>query len=131
MFMIATIQMIVSGTPADGGSWWTPRNGGGEDLPAELLPPAQPPEVVDRADRDGDGRAEQQSARVAAERQERERRHEDPEEERETAEPRHRRAVQAPAAGRVDDAEHPRHPADGGRQQHNDDESDECTPDDL
>ena len=146
MFMIATIQMIVSGMPTHAGSAWMPRNGnvkrstqtpnhdrhrGGEQLAAELLPPAQPAEVVDRADGDGDGRAEQQPARVAVERQEGERRDEDAEEERDAAEPRHRGAVQAAAAGRVDDAEHPRHAADRRRQQHDDDERDERTPDDL
>ena len=145
--MIATIQMIVSGTPdRTPGSAWMPRNGnvkrstqtteprrhrGREHLAAELLEPAQPAEVVDRADGDGDGRAEQQPARVAAERQERERGHEDAEEEREPAEPRHRRAVDPAAAGRIDDAEKARHPADRRRQQHHDDERDERTPDDL
>ena len=146
MFMIATIQMIVSGTPTDAGSAWMPRNGNvkrstqtpnhvgtaaASICPRELLEPAQPAEVVDRADRDGDRGAEQQPARVAAERQKRERRHEDPEEEREPAEPRDRRAVEPPAAGRIDDAEQPRHPADGRRQQHDDDERDERSPDDL
>src|SRR6478735_5053513 len=60
----------------------------GEDLPAELLPPVEPAEVVDRADDRRDAGAEQDAAQLAAERQERERRDEDAEEERETAEPR-------------------------------------------
>ena len=63
--------------------------------------------------------------------QERERRDEDAEEEREPAEPRDRPAVQPPPAGRVDDAEQPRHAADRRRQQHDDDERDERAPDDL
>ena len=107
MFMIATIQSTDSGMPdplrqrvdpddrereavhpdaeADG-------DRGGGDLAAELLPPAQPAEVVDRADRRRDRCAEQQAARLAGEVEERERRDEDPEEEREPAEPRHRAA---------------------------------------
>ncbi len=146
MFMIATIQRIVSGTPTQAGTVWMPTNGNvkrstqipkydghrrREHLADELLPPAQPAEVVDRTDRDGDRRAEQQAARLAVERQERERRHEDPEEEREPAEPRHRAHVQPPAAGRVDDAEQTGHPADRRRQQHHDDEGHERPPDHL
>ena len=50
------------------------RDRGGEHLPAELLPPGEAAEVVDRADRRRDRRAEQDAAHPAAERQERERR---------------------------------------------------------
>ena len=62
----------------------------------------KPAEVVDRADRRRDRRAEQQPARLAAEVEERERRHEDPEEEREPAEPRHRQLVEPPSPRAVD-----------------------------
>ena len=127
MFMIATIQITVSGAPTQTGSAWMPMNGNvkrltqmpkptgitaASDLAAELLEPAQPAEVVDRADGDRDRGADQQPARLPAEVHERERRHEDPEEERDPAEPRDGPDVQPPAARRVDDAEPPRHPAD-------------------
>ena len=107
------------------------RDRGGGDLAAELLPPDEAAEVVDRADRRRDGHPEQQALRLAPERQEGERRHEDPEEEREPAEPRHRAAVHAARAGPVDDAEHPRHPADRRRQQHDDHERQHRPVDDL
>ena len=146
MFMIATIQITVSGAPTQTGSVWMPMNGnvkrldpdaeadgdhGRDDLAAELLEPAQPAEVVDRADGDRDRGADQQPARLAAEVHERERRHEDPEEERDPAEARDRPHVQPPAARRVDDAEPPRHPADRGREQHDDHEREQRAPDDL
>ena len=60
-----------------------------------------------------------------------ERRHEQTEEEREPAQARHRQLVDPPAARDVDDAEPPRHPSDGRRQQHDDGESDERPPQDV
>ena len=111
MFITATIPSTVTGTPtharhlvdaddrerervdvhAEPG-----RDRGREHLAAELLPPVQDAEVVDRADRRRDGGAEQDAAQVAAERQERERRNEHAEEEREPAEARDRRRGRAP-----------------------------------
>src|SRR5262249_47045863 len=91
----------------------------------------QAAEVVDGANGHGHRRAEQQTARLAAERQERERRHEDPEEEGDAAEARHGRAVEAAAARRVDDAEQTRHAAPGRGQQGDDEERDERAPYDL
>src|SRR5207247_10315335 len=61
---------------------------GGERLAAELLPPDEPAEVVDRADRRRNRRAQEEPARLAAEVEEGQRRHHDPEEEREAAQPR-------------------------------------------
>jgi len=139
MFMIATIQMIVRGTPTDADSEWMPRNGNVKrstqtpnqvGTAAELLVPAQPTKVVDRPDGDGDSRAEQQPARVLVEWEKGERRHEDAEEEREPPEPRHGRAIESSSARRIDDAEQPRHPADRRRQQDHDHEGDERPPDD-
>ena len=101
----------------------TPKKGGidgGDDLAAELRPPAQPAEVVDRADGGRDGGAEQEPARLAPEVEERERGHEDPEEEREAAEPRDGFAFRRRRSGPVDGAEQPRHAADGRRQQDHD-----------
>jgi hypothetical protein len=71
------------------------RDRGGRDLAAELLPPDEAAEVVDRAHGGRDGHAQQQALRLAPERQERERRHERPEEQREPAEARHGAAVDA------------------------------------
>ena len=144
--MIATIHTIVSGTPTHAGQRVDAeqrereavdpdaephRHRCREQLTAELLEPAKAAKVVDRSDGDGDRRAEQQPARVAAEREEGERGHEDAEEERETAEARDRVSVQAPPAGAVDDAQHSRHPADRRREQHDDDERDDRTPEDF
>jgi hypothetical protein len=58
-------------------------------------------------------------------------RHEDPEEEPDPPEARHGKLVHAPPAGHVDHAEPPRHPSDRGRQQDDDGEGDERSPDDL
>ena len=146
MFMIATIQRTDSGIPTQSGSSWMPRNGnvkrcdpdaeadrdrGRSDLAAELLPPAQPAEVVDRADRRRDRGAEQEPAHLAREVEERERRDEDPEEEREAAEAGHGAAVEAPPLRPVDDAEQPGHAADRRGQQHDDRRSEQRAPDDL
>ena len=147
MFITATIATIVIVIPTHAGSSCTPTNGNvkwwiqtpnmhgidaASDLPAELLPPAQAAEVVDRADRRRDRGAEQDPAHLAAERQERERRDDDPEEERDAAEPRHGAGARpARALGAVDDAEQARHPAHGRRQQDDHDERDERAPHDL
>ncbi len=98
------------------------RDRGGEHLAAELLPPAQAAEVVDRADRRRDGGAEQHPAHPAAERQERERRHDDAEEERQPAEARDRGPVALALLGAVDEAEMAGRRADGRRQEEDDDE---------
>ena len=97
MFMIATIQTIVSGMPTHAGSAWMPRNGNVKrstqtpnhvgTAAASSWPPSfshqRSPRKSSMAPTvDRHRRAEQEPARVAAERQERERRHEDPEEER-------------------------------------------------
>ena len=81
MFMIATIPSTVSGAPIHTGSSCTPSDREREavdpdaeadgdrrreDLAAELLPPAQSAEVVDRADGRRDRGAEQQPAHVPA-----------------------------------------------------------------
>ena len=96
-----------------------------EELAAELLPPAQAAQVVDRADGRRDRRAEQEAAHRRIEVEERERRDEDAEEEREPAEPRHRARVRAAlVAGPLDDAEQARHPADRRREQHDDHQRD-------
>jgi hypothetical protein len=103
-----------------------------DELAAELLPPAQAAEVVDRADGRRHGGAEQQAAHAPVELEKRERGDEDPEEQREAAEPRHRAGVGAAAvAGAVDDAEHAGHAADGRRQEHDDHEGDDEAVDDL
>ncbi len=146
MFMIATIQRIVSGIPTPRGQRVDAderereaidpdpepdRNTGGGELPAELPVPRQPAKVVDDPDRDRDGRAEENAAVLAAGVKEGERRHEHPEEERQPAEPRHRQLVDAPPAGQVDDAEPPRHPSHRRREQNDDDERDNGAPDDV
>ena len=79
MFMTATIPSTVSGMPIQTGSSCTPRSGNvklvdpdaeadgdrrGDELAAELLPPAQAAEVVDRADGRRDRGAEQEAAHV-------------------------------------------------------------------
>ncbi len=61
------------------------RDRGGDELPAQLLPPAETAEVVDRADRGRDCRPQQEAAHVSVQVEEGERRHEDAEEEREPA----------------------------------------------
>ena len=71
--------------------------------PAELLPPAEPAEVVDRADRGRDRRAEQDAAQLAAERQERERGDEHAQEQREPAEPRDLGRARSPSVAAVDE----------------------------
>ena len=111
MFMIATIQRIVSGMPTHSGSSWMPMNGkvkrsiqtpnqtgiaAAMSMPDELRARRQPPEVVDRADGRRHRGAEQDAARLTAEIEERERRHEDPEEEGEAAEARDRVDVEPP-----------------------------------
>ena len=101
------------------------------DLAPELLPPAQPAKVVDRADRRRYSGTEQQSARLARKVEERECRHEDPEEEREAAKPGHRTAVEAPALRPVDGAEQPGHSTDGRRQENDDRRCEQGSPDDL
>src|SRR5205085_11352764 len=94
------------------------RDRGGADLAAELLPPAQAAEVVDRPDCRRDRGAEQDAAHLAAERQERERRHEAAEEEREPAEARHpARRGAASVLRAIDGAEEARPAADRGPQQ--------------
>ena len=120
MFITATIPTTVSDAPSQVGTSCTPdererervepdaeadRDRGGEHLPAELLPPAEAAEVVDRADGRRDRSAEQNAAHLAAERQERERRHEDAEEQREPAEPRDTAAPARPSRGRSTAAE--------------------------
>ena len=107
------------------------RDRGRRNLAAELLPPAQPAEVVDRTDSRRDRGAEQQPARLAGEVEKRKRRDEDPEEEREAAEPGHRAAVEPPALRPVDGAEQPGHPTDRRGQQDDDGRSEQRTPDDL
>ena len=102
-----------------------------DNLTAELLPPPQAAEVVDRADGGSDGGAEQQSARLAREVEERKRRYENPEEERKPAQARHGATVQATPFRPVDDAEQTRHPADGRRQEDDDRRGEERAPDDL
>ena len=92
----------------------------GEHLAAELLPPEESAEVVDRADHRRDARAEQHAAQLAAERQEGERRHEDAEEERESAEPRDLVPRALAFRRAVDEAQVTRRAADG-RRQHEDD----------
>ena len=92
MFITATIQTIVSGTPIHGGTSTAPRNGqrevvdpdaerrrdrGGQHLAGELHDRREAAEVVDRADDAGDGGAEQDAAHLAREVEERERRDED------------------------------------------------------
>jgi len=59
------------------------------------------------------------------------RRHEHPEEEPDPSEAGHRELIDAPPAGDVDHAEPARHPSDRGRQQDDDRESDERSPNDL
>src|SRR5689334_22616919 len=105
------------------------RDRGGGDLTEKLLPPDEPAEVDDRADRRRHCGAEEQAARLGRQVQERERRHEDPEEERKAAEPWHRTAVQPTGLRPVDDAEQPRHASDCRREQNDDDERDERAPD--
>ena len=115
MFITATIPNTVSGTPTQAGRACTPISGkvnvctqtpkpvgiaAASDLPAELLPPRQAAEVVDRADGRRHGRAEQDAAQLAAQRQERERRHEHAEEDRQPAEARDRRPARSPSVGR-------------------------------
>ena len=108
------------------------RNRGRDELADELLPPAQPAEVVDRADGCRDGGAEQQPAHIAVEVEERERRDEDAEEQREPAETRHRARVRAPSLPRsVDDSQQPSHSADGRRQQYDDQHGDAEAVEDL
>ena len=107
MFITATIQTIVSGTPIHGGTSTAPRNGSvkwsiqtpnavgiaaASTWPASFDDRRQPAEVVDRADDAGDRGAEQDAAHLAREVEERERRDEDAEEDREPAEPRDRAA---------------------------------------
>src|SRR5205823_1409801 len=88
---------------------------GRRELAAELLPPAQAAEVVDRADERRDRRAEEQTARLATEVEEGERGNDDPEEERDPAEPGHRQQVQPPAVRLIDRAEAARERARRGR----------------
>ena len=144
--MIATIQMIVSGNPdrrrqgvdadererepvhPDAG---TGRHGRRDDLTRELPVPRKAAEVVDDADGDGDRGAEQQPARLMADVEEGERRHEHPEEQTDPAEARHRQLVDAPPTGDVDHAEPARHPSHRRRQQNDDGEGDERSPEDL
>ena len=97
MFMIATIQKTVAGTPTQLGSDWIPttrereavdpdaeRDDGhrGADLAAELLPPDEAARVVERADHRRDRGAEQDPAHGRRQVDERDDRDEDPEEER-------------------------------------------------
>ena len=139
MFITATIQSIVSGTPTAAGRSTGAeerkrevvdpdaeegRDRGGDELAGELAPRREHAEVVDRADDGRDRRAEQHSPRFPAELEERQRRHEDPEEEREPAEPRDRVDVQPPALRPVDDAEEPGHAPHRRRQQDHDHERD-------
>ena len=102
MFITATIQTIVSGTPIHGGTSTAPRNGSvkwsiqtpnavgiaaASTWPASFTTGDEAAEVVDRADDAGDCGAEQDAAHLAREIEERERRDEDAEEDREPAEP--------------------------------------------
>ena len=113
MFMIATIQIKVAGTPTQAGKSWMPRKGNvkrstcdpGADrhrgrrrhLAPELRPPGQAAEVVDDPDAGRDRGSEQDSPVGAAQLEEGERGDEDPEQERDPAQPRDRPEVQPPA----------------------------------
>ena len=145
--MIATTQTIVAAPAAHSGSSWLPKPGNvkrstvtpkptaigaGGDLAAELPPPRQAAEVVDRADRRRDRSAEQDPAVGPVELEERERRHEDPEQQRDPAQPRDRMRVDAAGLPRlVHDAEVPGEPPDARRQEQDDDEREQEPPDDL
>jgi hypothetical protein len=108
------------------------RNRRGSDLAGELLPPAEPSEVVDCADDRRDRGTEQDAAHRAAQWQKGERRRDDPEEQREAAQARDAARCRPPAAfGAIDGAEQACHPADRRREEHDDDEGSERTPDDL
>ena len=143
MFMIATIQMIVSGIPTSDGRVWMPRNGNvkgfstqhagtgrhgrREDPTRELPVPRKTRKSSTMPTVTGNGGAEQQPARVMADAEKGECRHEHPEEESDTAEAPHRELVDAPPAGDVDHAEPARHPTAGVRQ-NDDGEGDERSP---
>ena len=146
MFITATIQTIVSGTPIQAGTSTAPRNGQREvvdpdaergrdrrreHLAGELRDRFETAEVVDRADDARDRGAEQDAAHLVGEVEEGERRDDDPEEDREPAEPRDRPPVETALVGPVDDAEQPRHAADRGRQQDDDAEGDQGPVQDL
>ena len=139
MFITATIQRTVSGTPTQAGRSTAPTNGKrevvdpdaergrdrrGQHLAGELRHRREAAEVVDRADDARDRRADHDAAHLARQVEEGERRHEDAEEDREPAEPRDRAPVEPPPVRLVDDAEEPRHAADRGRERDHDHERD-------
>ena len=137
MFMSATIQTIVAGTPIHADSSWMPTNGNvnrSTQIPnatgidaASTWPPSfchqTSPRTSSIAPTVSATAAPSSSPRVSSpKREEGERRHEDAEEERDPAEARHRRDVQPPPLGPVDRAEDARNPADGRRQRKHDHE---------
>ncbi len=103
----------------------------GEHLTRELRDRVEAAEVVDGADHARHGGAEQDASHLAGEVEKRERRHDDPEEDREPSETRDRPAVDAALVRPVDDAEHARHAADGGREQDDDAEGDQGSVENL
>ena len=146
MFMTATIQTTVIGTPIHARhvdradererEMVDPdaerrRDRGCENLARELRQRGDTAEVVDGADDACHRGAEQDAAHLPRQVEKGEGRHEDPQEDREPAQPRDRPPVEPALVRGVDDAEQPRHPADCGRQQHHDQEGDRGAVEDL
>ena len=94
----------------------------GKELPAELLPPRQQAEIVDRAHRRRDCCAEHDPLHRTAQREERDRRDDHAEEHRQPAEPRYRRAVALAFRTAVDEAQVTGGRADRRREQQDDHE---------
>jgi hypothetical protein len=129
MFMTATIQSIVRGTPTTAGSSVGSRKGNVKVL--IQTPKKGGIEVVDRADDGRHRRPEQDAARLTTELEERERRHEDPEEDGDPAETRNGVGVQPARLRPVDDAEKASHPAHRGGQEDHDHECCDRAVEDL
>jgi hypothetical protein len=103
----------------------------GDELPEELHRRRQAAEVVDGSDDGRDGRPEEDAPALGREVEERERGHQDAQEDRKAAESRNRTPVDPSCVRPVDRPEHPRHPADRGRQEDDDDERDDRPIEDL
>ena len=140
MFITATMNTIESGTPIQAGMSTTPRNGNvkwsihtpnmhgidaATNCPISFTDGESPRKSSTAPTTVATAAPSSTPSALAREVEERERRYEDPEEDREPAEPRDRTSVDPPRVRPIDCAEHPRHPADGRRQEHDDDERDD------